>query len=409
MDDSEDETCGPLTGVRVLDLTSVVMGPMATQILADLGADVIAVEPRGGDVSRSMDTGAHPELSGVALNLLRNKRNISIDYKSDSGREAVLRIAATCDLVVTNHRPGVARRARLGYKDFTEARPDIIYCRAIGFPVGSGSEDLPAYDDIIQAASGVADASRMATGVPNLAPTLLADKVVGLSIVYAVTAALFARERTGAGTSIDVPMVDVTRSFMLVEHAGAATTSTVSGSPGYERILTRERRPQATLDGTVFVLPYSKQNYDDIFAWGNRRDLLDDPRFADRRNRIAHSEFLYHEVRAILAERTTEECLEYCRAHDIPATAAETLGELVERLPKETHPVVGEYRSIPAPVQFGRKSLPVRRQAPVIGQHTTEILGEVGYSGPQIADLLACSVAYQSRGGKQAEPDAAHG
>src|ERR1700728_2649106 len=163
---------GPLAGWRVLDLSAVVMGPLATQILGDLGAEVIVVENHHGDTNRVMGSGPHLQLSGVALNLLRNKRNISLDIRSGDGRDALLRVAATCDVFITNVRPGALKRARLEYQDLAAVRPDIVYCEAHGFPLGSEREDDPAYDDVIQAESGIADAARRQTGRPQLAPTL---------------------------------------------------------------------------------------------------------------------------------------------------------------------------------------------------------------------------------------------
>ena len=390
------EMAGPLAGVRILDLTSVIMGPYATQILADLGADVITVEPRGGDTSRSMDRGAHPELSGVALNLLRNKRNVSIDYKTPVGRDAVLRIAATADVVIANHRPGVARRAGLEYADFVRAREDIIYCQALGYATGSGREDQPAYDDVIQAASGVVDANRLAGGEPRPPATLLADKVSGLSIVYAVTAALFARERHGRGTSIEVPMVDVMTAFMLVEHGGAAITQSVAGRPGYDRILTQERRPQATVDGLVSILPYSRKNYDAILAWGGRGDLIDDERYATKLSRIHNSAFLYRTVREIVVKKSTEECLEFCRVNENPAVGLASIADLVAKLPLVVHPVVGAFHAIPNPIRIGPRTGASPRPAPLIGQHTVEVLEDVGYSHTEVEHLLSSGTATQA-------------
>ena len=213
---------GPLHGVRVLDLTSVVMGPLATQILGDLGADVITIEAAKGETNRVMGTGPHPQLSGIALNLLRNKRNVALDLKSDDGRDAVLRIAATCDVFVTNLRPAPLGRLRLTYDDVRggTARRRLL-------PGGRASRrtrpmaDEPAYDDIVQAASGVADVVRRASGPdgePALLPMILADKVSGLTLDYALLAALFERERSGLGQRIEVPMVDAVAAFVLVEH-----------------------------------------------------------------------------------------------------------------------------------------------------------------------------------------------
>ena len=219
---------GPLDGIRVLDLSSVVMGPLATQILGDLGADVITVENRDGDINRVMGPGPHPGLSGVSLNLLRNKRNISLDIAHPDGRAALLRVAAGCDVFVTNLRPGSVGRLRLRYPDVAAVRPDVIYCQAHGFPSDSPQADAPAFDDIIQAACGVPDVLRRANGLPDLMPTLLADKVSGLVLAYSIMAALFHRARTGEGQQVEVPMADAMLAFLLVEHGSGA----ISRPPG---------------------------------------------------------------------------------------------------------------------------------------------------------------------------------
>jgi crotonobetainyl-CoA:carnitine CoA-transferase CaiB-like acyl-CoA transferase len=383
---------GPLDGVRVLDLTAVIMGPFATQILGDLGAEVITVEPRGGDIARTLDGSQHPEFSGVSLNLLRNKRNIQVNFKSPRGREIILALAKTCDVVVTNQRPGVAARARLTYEDFRTARDDIIYCSAHGYRSDSEQADDPAYDDILQAASGLADASRKATGEALLAPTVLADKLCGISIVYAVTAALFARERTGCGDHVEIPMLDTTRAFILVEHGAAAICLDEPGPVGYRRILTPERRPQRTLDGWVCVLPYSTQNYDDLFSWGGRWDLLGDSRYQGRWERVQHSDFLYGQVRVVLAERTTAEALQFCRIHGIPAGEVADLEQLVDALPEAKHPYAGRYKVIPPPLRFENHPMSLRRQAPLIGEHSTELLLEAGYDETAIEDLITSGI-----------------
>jgi crotonobetainyl-CoA:carnitine CoA-transferase CaiB-like acyl-CoA transferase len=223
---------GPLDGIRVLDLSSVVMGPLATQILGDLGADVITVETRDGDINRIMGSGPYPGLSGVSLNLLRNKRNISLDVAHPDGRAALLRVAAGCDVFVTNLRPGSVGRLRLRYPDIASIRPDVIYCQAHGFPSDSPQADAPAFDDIIQAACGVPDVLRRASGRPGLMPTLLADKVSGLVLAYSIIAALFHRARTGEDQKVAVPMADAMLAFLLVEHGSGAISRPARARPG---------------------------------------------------------------------------------------------------------------------------------------------------------------------------------
>ena len=383
---------GALQGIRVLDLTSVVMGPMATQILGDLGADVITVESARGETNRVMGPGPHPALSGTSLNLLRSKRNIALDLKHPDGHDVLMRLAAACDVFVTNLRPSSLRRLRLSYDEVRYARPDVVYCQAHGFPAGSDRADDPAYDDIIQSATGVADATRRAYGEPRLVPTLVADKVAGLTIVYAVLAALFHRERSGEGQHIEVPMTQAMTAFMLVEHGAGGVSQPPTGPAGYQRILTPERRPQRTADGWINVLPYSKQQYDTLFAAGGRVDLLGDARYADGRARIANSDFLYQQVRAILVQRTTDEWLAFCRDNEIPATPVVTLEELLAEQPVMTHPLAGDYRHIRPGARLAATPMRAGRPAPLPGQHNREVLKEAGYSDGDIDDLLTRGV-----------------
>ena len=210
-----DTPVGPLTGVRVLDLTRVVMGPLATQMLADQGADVILVEAPGGDTNRVMGPGPHPELSGVALNLLRNKRSVDIDLKSSEGIDVARRLIETCDVVVATMRPHVLTRLGLDYESVRAINPSVVYCQAQGFPLSSPRANEPAYDDIIQAASGVSDMMERVWGSPALLPTIFADKICGLVMAQAIVAALFHRERTGEGQHVEVPMQQATQAFML--------------------------------------------------------------------------------------------------------------------------------------------------------------------------------------------------
>ncbi|HET9076976.1 MAG TPA: CoA transferase [Acidimicrobiales bacterium] len=380
---------GPLQGVRVLDLTSVVMGPYATQLLGDLGADVITVEPPRGDNNRAMGKGPLPQLSGVALNLLRNKRNVSVDFKTPAGRAALLDIAATCDVFVTNLRPGALARARIAYDDVAARRPDVVYCQAHGYPSDGPRADDPAYDDVIQTETGIADATSRLTGRPMNAATIMADKVCGLTIVYAVTAALYRRAVSGRGDHIEVPMADTMKAFTLVEHGAAAIPEPALGPAGYPRILNTERGPWQTADGWIMALPYTREHYDSIFAAGGRPDLVGDERYATGRNRIANAPFLYREMGRMLAGGTTSEWLAFFREHDVPAAEVGRLDDLIEELPVEVHPHAGGYRLIPPAVRFAASPQSVRRPAPLIGEHTEEVLAEAGYDAQGIASLRA--------------------
>ena len=379
---------GPLAGVRVLDFSSVVMGPYATQILGDLGADVIAIEESSGDTNRVMGPGPARGMSGISLNLLRNKRNVCLDLKSEPGRNAFLRIAATCDVVVTNLRPAPLARLRLDYAAIREVRADIVMCQAHGWPSDGADANKPAYDDVIQASAGIADAFERQSGTPALTPTLVADKVAGLTIVYAVLAAMFHRQRTGEGQFVEVPMIDALTSFTLVEHGCAAIPEPPLGSAGYPRVLAAERRPYAATDGWVAVLPYSASNYNDLFREGGRLDLIDDPRVLSASARAVNAGDLYALIDPIIATRSSAFWIEYCSRHDIPAGPVRSLDDLVAELPIEQHPTMGSYRQIPPPVRFSSTPAGVRRHAPMLGEHGREVLREVGLSDQEVDALV---------------------
>lgn len=371
---------GPLTGVKVVDLTRVVMGPFATQILADQGADVIMVEERAGDGVRLMGPGPHPEFSGLALNLLRNKRSVQLDLKSEADRAVVLELIAQADVVVATMRPSALRRLGVDYESVARGRSDLIYCQAQGHPLGSGREEDPAYDDIIQASIGVPDIVNRVWGEPGLLPTIFVDKVCGIVIAQAVSAALFSRSQTGQGQHIEVAMQEAMTAFMLAEHGSGAiseppTPQEGREATGYPRLLTPERRPHPTRDGWIHMLAYQAKHYRILFTAAGVEGAEDDPRYADTRAAILNSDSLYRQVREIAPQRTTQEWLDFCREHGIPATEVRSLQDLVDGLPLAAHPVTGQYRVIPRLARFsGDAENPVPRPAPRIGEHTDTVL-----------------------------------
>ena len=367
---------GPLAGFRIVDLSRVVMGPLATSILADQGADVILIEDPAGDTNRFMGGGPGPEFSGISLNLLRNKRSITVDLKTDDGHGVFERLLQTADGFLTTLRPGSLERAHATYDIVRAINPDIVYCQAQGWPTSSDRADLPAYDDVIQAASGIPEIMERTLGTPNLLPTIVADKVSGLVLAQAMTAALLERQRTGQGQRVEVAMSDVMKAFVLTEHGAGAIATGSNTAPGYSRILTAERRPHHTSDGLVHLLPYHPEHYARLFQASGRPDLVGDPRYRDRQATIENAADLYREVRAAAASWTTAELIAFCRRNDIPATEVPGLDEILATFPVAEHPVVGEYRVIPNPVTFSRTPASLHRHAPAIGADTAEVVAE---------------------------------
>lgn len=383
-----------LEGVRVLDLTTVVMGPYATQILGDLGADVVKVEDARGDTNRFMGTGPHPKLSGVSLNLNRNKRGISVDLKTDTGRQAVLRLLDTCDVLVTNLRPGPLERLGLDYESLRESHPRLVFCQAHGFASGTSEENRPAYDDIIQAAAGLPTLTERTTGKLAFVPTIIGDKVSGLTMVNGILAALLHRERTGRGQRVEVPMFEALLSFVLVEHLAEATIR--GGDATYTRITTATRGPHKTKDGYIAILPYTNTQWTSLFKAAGKEDLLTQPWFTDPTQRTTRAEEVYGVLASVVAERTTKEWLELCDENDIPANVVPTIDEIVSdeelhrgMITTAQHPLIGEYRVVGPSIRFSETPMTVRRHAPMVGEHTREVLTELGYNEVQIEAMLA--------------------
>ncbi|MDT3446320.1 MULTISPECIES: CaiB/BaiF CoA-transferase family protein [unclassified Pseudofrankia] len=374
---------GPLSDIRVLDLSRVIMGPFATQILADQGADVIVAESDSQQINRVMGAGTHQELSGITLNLLRNKRSVRLDLTTARGQRSVRALVRTCDVVVATMRPFALEALGVDYESLRKMKPDLVYCQAQGFPLGSGHENEPAYDDIIQAAVGVADIMERVWGEPALIPTIFADKVCGLVIAQAVTAALFYRQRTGEGQHVEVAMNEAMTAFMLTEHGdGGMVVPPVSvageRATGYKRVLSKERRPHPTKDGYVHLLPYQPSHYAELFGDAGWPNADNDPRYADRRATLVNSDSLYRDVRRLAPTRTTAEWLDYCREHGIPVTRVSTLEDLIGDLPIAEHPAAGRYRLTPQLAKFAATPGSIHRPAPLIGQHTEELLAELG-------------------------------
>jgi crotonobetainyl-CoA:carnitine CoA-transferase CaiB-like acyl-CoA transferase len=396
-----DGRSGALDGVRVIDFSSVVMGPMATQILGDLGADVIKVEPPQGDLARLVPPRRHPGMGALALNVNRNKRSVALDLKSECGREAFRRLVATADVLVTNMRPGALCRLGLDYPALAALNPRLVYVSATGFRSGSALADRAAYDEIVQASSGMADLMRRKTGRATYAPSILADKVTALAIVYSALAALVHQRATGRGQRVEVPMTDTMVAFNLVEHLAGHTFEPAAGEFGFYRSMAAGHEAVRTKDGWACILPYTSRNVVDFFTRLGLTDAAADPRFVDDRLRPQHFAELYELIASVALERTTAEWESICAELSVPFAPVLDLEHAAEDpyltedglISTAEHPTEGSYRTVGSPVRFFDTPATVRRHCPTVGQHNTELLRELGYAEAAIAQLVEPAAA----------------
>jgi formyl-CoA transferase len=395
---------GPLSGIRVIDLTSVVLGPLATQILGDFGAEIIKVENLEGDLTRSSGVLLHPGMGSIFLAINRNKRSISVDLKSAEGRDVLRRLVSGADVLVHNMRVAAIERLGFGYKAVAELKPDIVYCAATGFDQDGPDRDKPAFDDIIQAACGLVGLNSIGRDQPDYAPTLIADKTTGLALVNAVLAALFSRERTGRGQYVEVPMFETMVAFLLSEHLGGLSFDPAPAKAGYARLLTGGRKPAPTKDGYIAILPYTGDHWTAFFNAAARPDLAQKYGGGDRQARNANIVEMYKDMAQMTRQRTTQEWMNLCATLDIPATPIYAIDDLPEHphlkavglFKAAQHPSEGAIRYVNPPTKFSATPASVRLAAPLLGQHTYEILREAGFGADEIAAMKARRIVSQS-------------
>ncbi|MBV8602387.1 MAG: CoA transferase, partial [Candidatus Eremiobacteraeota bacterium] len=312
---------GPLAGIRVVDLTTVVAGPYTTRILADYGADVIKVEPSAGDIMRWQGPGRHVGMGAIFLHLNRGKRSVVLDLKDERERAALLKLCERADLFMHNIRPAAMERLRLGYAQIAAVNPAIVYAALVGYDQRGPYASRAAYDDLIQGASGIGSLlAQTGDGVPRYVPVNMADRISGITAVGTVLAALLARERTGRGQAVEIPMFETLVDFVMGDHLGGHTFEPALGGFGYGRLLTPLRRPHRTKDGYVCVLLYDDRQWERFFALAGRSEqYAGDARLNDMLLRREHYHEAYEIVAEILATRSTAEWLAAFREHDIPA------------------------------------------------------------------------------------------
>lgn len=389
---------GLLKGVRVIDFTTIVLGPYATQTLGDLGAEVIKVEPIGGDGFRAVRPGHHAEMGAGFLNLNRNKRSIAVDLRRPEGIALVDAMVAKADLVVHNMRAASAERLGIDFARLRTINPRLAYCYTAGFGEGGRDSDEPAYDDTIQARSGLAWLNANAAGEPRFVSTILADKIGGLHLAIGAIAALAARDRSGEAVCVEAPMFEAMASFLLIEQLAGRSFVPPLGSIGYDRLLSPYRKPFATRDGYVAILPYTGAQWTRFLELIDRADLAADPRVTDPVQRSRNIDMLYALVEQAMPARTTREWLTLLSAHDIPCAPVNRVEDLLEdghladvgMIRNVEHPSEGALLSVRSPFRAGTDQ--PDRPAPRNGHDTRALLRELGHDDVAIDALIAAGV-----------------
>jgi crotonobetainyl-CoA:carnitine CoA-transferase CaiB-like acyl-CoA transferase len=387
---------GPLAGVRVIDLTSLVLGPYATQMLGDLGADIIKVEAPEGDTTRYTGPRCSADMASLFMGVNRNKRSIVLDLKHAPAREALLRLVDRADVFVHNIRPQKIDKLGLGAQALLARRPTLIYAGIHGWREDGPYGGRPAYDDIIQGLCGVAGLMDRLTGQPRYAPTIIADKTCGLMAAQAILAALYARERTGRGQFIEIPMFETMVAFLMVEHLHGRSFVPQRGEPGYARVLAPWRRPYRTADGYICMLAYTDAQWQRFWGALGRPEMMQDPRFADMAARSRHIDEVYRIAGEQLASRPTAEWIALFDSLEIPAGPVNSLDDVLDDphlqaigfFQHHRHPSEGEIVTPDVPVRFADTPAGIDRLPPRLGEHGREILREAGLSESEI-DVLA--------------------
>jgi len=395
---------GPLDGVRVLDLTSVILGPYAAQNLADMGADVTKVESLQGDIMRLSGPMRSPKMGHFYLTNNQNKKSISVDLKSPEGHDIFLKMAADCDVVLYNIRPKAMARLGLSYEDLCQVNPEIIYVGAFGYSERGPYAGRPAYDDLIQGEVGIPHLVQQAgADVPRFAPFVLADRLVGLQTANAVVAALYHKKATGQGQRVDVPMFEGLTSVIAGEHLAGKLFDPAIGPSGYQRSISPNRRPYATKDGHICVMVYSDKQWQIFLDLIGKSELFEnDARFASQNARLDNIDHVYGYLSDIISTRTSKDWIDTLLAADIPVTPMNSVEDLLrdEHLNDigffETveHPSEGQIVKMAIPTEWSESQPEYRLHAPQLGENTAEVLSNLGLSDADINDLVQKGIVH---------------
>ena len=396
---------GALDGVRILDLTTVGFGPYATQLLGDYGADVVKVEPPAGDITRGIGPFRNPGMGHFFLGANRNKRNVVLDLKDARARDALMQVAADSDVVITSVRPAAMARLGLAYEDFVAVRPDIIYVALVGFGQDGPYAARPAYDDVIQGTSGMADMQGGRSGAPQMVKASICDKICSQFATHATLAALFHRERTGEGQFVEVPMLESMVGFNLVEHHAGGSFKPPLGPMGYDRTMAEHRRPYATKDGYVCVLPYNEKQWKAFFVLMGRDEMVDDIRINDAKIRSERIGELYEMVAELVADWTSDALLEALENADVPNGRSVPLAELaqdphlaaVKLIEEVDHPSEGTIKMARPSVKMSKSPTSIRSLPESLGERSVEVLLEAGVPQSEIDTMLEAGITFDGR------------
>lgn len=386
-------TTGPLAGIQVLDLTSVLFGPYAAQMLGDWGADVIKVEPLTGDTWRYSGQFRNRGMSGQFMAVNRSKRSLALDLKHPDGKATLQRLIAKADVLLSNIRPAALARLGFGYEDCHRLNPRLVYAAATGFGQDGPWAARPAFDEIIQASSGFAS-SMGSDEEPAFVPSLVGDKICGLAMAGAVSAALVHRERTGNGQMVEIPMLETIAGFNSIEMLGGHAFVPPIGPAGYKRM--KERRPVRTRDGWLTMLPYSGDNWCEFFEAVGHPECIEDFAVKDPVARGQNIDRIYKKMAEIALTRTTAEWEELLLRIDVPHAAFTKVTEIAEQphlkavgmFPTLDHPTEGAIRQARPSARFSESPAAIQRMAPRLGEHSREVLREAGLSDEDIASLV---------------------
>jgi len=386
---------GPLAGIRILDLTSVVAGPLATQMLGDMGADVIKIEAPEGDAPRHTGPSRSPNMAALFMGLNRSKRSLVLDLKIDAAKQALWRLIDSADVFVHSMRPQAIGKLSFDHKAVRARNSRLVYAALHGYRDGGPYSGQPAYDDVIQGQSGIAALMSEVAGEPRYAPMIIADKTCAIAIAGAVSTALFARERTGRGQFVEIPMFEQMVSFVLGEHLFGHNFVPPMGDLGYTRVLASWRRPYKTKDGYLCMMAYTQNHWRKFWAAIGKPEVHADPRFDCIASRAKNIVALYELAGSCIADRTTDEWLTLLRELEIPSARMSSLGDIMNDpqlnasgfFKRATHPSEGEILYTDLPVRFSDSETGSTRLQPRLGEHSFEVLREAGFSEAEIKSL----------------------